>query len=300
MPNYTGTLHITGSAHKTGGITAEFSGDFAVTLSATLNGSGTGSASETVNGSLNARLSFLGGSSTTETERLNFSVPNISFQIGSFDSHQTVPATVLGISTNLNVGVNGSLSSNAQSISENLSMNFSDSVLGITASGTMSAQGTLLSVASVTPGTVGVYRFFDKHNGTHFFTASLTERDGVATTRPDLTYEGAGLVSVDPAVHDPNATAVFRFFDTTHGTHFFTADAAEKDLVIATRKDLTFEGSGFFEHATQQAGDTAVYRFFDTQFGTHFYTSSASERASIVVNRPDLKEEGIGFYAPSS
>ena len=57
---------------------------------------------------------------------------------------------------------------------------------------------------------------------------------------------------------------------------------------------------GFYEHATQQAGDVAVYRFFDTSYGTHFYTSSASERASILAARADLKEEGIGFYAPAS
>ncbi|MBV8930456.1 MAG: hypothetical protein JO152_15150, partial [Mycobacteriaceae bacterium] len=75
---------------------------------------------------------------------------------------------------------------------------------------------------SLTPGTIGVYRFFDSHYGTHFFTASATERDTILATRPDLVSEGVGLSAVDPASNDPNGAPVYRFFDTTYGTHFFT------------------------------------------------------------------------------
>jgi hypothetical protein len=156
------------------------------------------------------------------------------------------------------------------------------------------------STAPITPATVGVYRFFDTKFGTHFFTASATERDTILQTRSDLTSEGVGLNAIDPNSNDPNAAPVYRFFDTVHGTHFFTISASERDSVEATRPDLTFEGTGFFEHTTQHAGDAPVYRFFDTRFGTHFYTADAGERASILSARPDLKDEGIGFYAPST
>lgn len=168
--------------------------------------------------------------------------------------------------------------------------------------GTASAAGTIVNDdgSLPDPATVGVYRFFDKNYGTHFFTASQSERDTIVATRPDLAPEGIGLAAVDPASGDPNSAPVYRFFDKVYGTHFFTASAAETAGVIATRSDLTFEGVGFYEHTTQQAGDVAVYRFFDTSYGTHFYTSSASERASILAARADLKEEGIGFYAPAS
>lgn len=159
------------------------------------------------------------------------------------------------------------------------------------------AGGTFIAL---TANTVGVYRFFDSNYGTHFFSASGAEKNTIQSTRPDLIYEGVGLQSIDPASPDPKAAAVYRFFDTTYGTHFFTASASERDIVINSRPDLLYEGTGFIEHTAQQAGDTAVYRFFDTKYGTHFYTADASERAAIVATRPDLVDEGTGFYAPTN
>lgn len=148
--------------------------------------------------------------------------------------------------------------------------------------------------------TAGVYRFFDTKFGTHFFTASAAERDQVLATRRDLSFEGVGLQSVDPAAKDPNAVPVYRFFDTAQGTHFFTASASERDTVQATRADLKFEGVGFYEHATQRSGDSPVFRFFDKRYGTHFYTGDAGERATILATRPDLADEGVAFYAPAA
>ena len=164
----------------------------------------------------------------------------------------------------------------------------------------LSSDGSGGTIISITPSTVGVYRFFDSSYGTHFFSSSVSEKDTIIGTRPDLVYEGVGLQSIDPAGGDPNAAPVFRFFDSTYGTHFFTASTSERDAVIATRSDLFYEGTGFIEHVTPQSGDTAVYRFFDTRFGTHFYTADANERATVIDTRPDLADEGIGFYAPTA
>ena len=162
------------------------------------------------------------------------------------------------------------------------------------------ATGSFSGSVAVSPQSVGVYRFFDSGNGTHFLTSSNSERDAVLQGRPDLVYEGVGLQALDGAGNDPAVESVYRFFDTAHGTHFFTASLAERDAVIAGRADLTYEpDSTFFEHASQQPGDTPVYRFFDTQFGTHFYTSDAGERSAILATRADLVDEGIGFYAPT-
>lgn len=153
--------------------------------------------------------------------------------------------------------------------------------------------------APVTPASIGVYRFFDTIHGTHFFTLSDQEKATLIQTRPDLRFEGLGLRAVNAASNDPNAAPVFRFFDARFGTHFLTASASERDTVIATRPDLQFEGTGFYEHAARQAGDIPVYRFFDTRYGTHFYTPDDGERATLAATRPDLRFEGIGFYAPS-
>lgn len=160
------------------------------------------------------------------------------------------------------------------------------------------ATGDAQALPGITPTTVGVqvFRFFDQKDGTHFYTSSTGERDATIATRPDLAYEGVGLNAVNPPATDPNATAVYRFFNINDGTHFFTISSAEVATVQATRSDLTYEGITFYEHATQQAGDAAVYRFFDTSNGTHFYSADPSEKSSVLATRPDLVNEGVAFY----
>ena len=150
----------------------------------------------------------------------------------------------------------------------------------------------------ISGGSLGVYRFFDDANGTHFYTTSPGERDGLILSRPDLTYEGFGLTAVATPNTDPAATPVYRFFDTSSGTHFYTASAVEQAGLVAAPSSLSYEGVAFYEHATAQTGDAAVYRFFESTDGSHFYTQSASERATILATRPDLHAEGIAFYAP--
>lgn len=171
----------------------------------------------------------------------------------------------------------------------------------------VTVRGTLNAVilgddshAEVASNTIGVYRFFDAGDGTHFFTASLQERNTLIQTRADLIYEGPELAAIANPAADPAAAPVFRFFDTRNGTHFYTASAAERDTAAGTRADLVYEGTGFYEHAAPQSDDAPIYRFFDTRLGTHFYTSSPAERATILATRSDLTDEGVGFYAPST
>ena len=146
-------------------------------------------------------------------------------------------------------------------------------------------------------GVITVYRFFDSTTGTQFLTASAAERNTVIATRTDLAYEGVGLGGIAPGV-DPSAVPVYRFFDTTTGTHFFTSSQSEESNLVKTRPDLVLEQTTFFEHAQAQTGDVPVYRFFDKNDGTHFYTASGSERAAISATRPDMAYEGIAFYSP--
>lgn len=88
--------------------------------------------------------------------------------------------------------------------------------------------------------------------------------------------------------------AVYRFFDTKLGTHFFTADLGEKNDVIANRADLKLETNGFGDVLQSDPISEPVFRFFDTKFGTHFFTANAGERDNIISSRPDLT------YEPSS
>lgn len=165
--------------------------------------------------------------------------------------------------------------------------------------------GTGGGSGGTTLGPVGaVYRFFDTRFGTHFFTSSIGERNDVLANRSaDLKEETNGFGDVQQT--DTSAVAVYRFFDKNFGTHFFTANAGERDTIINTRPDLTYEASStFYEHSSLQTGDTAVYRLFDTKTGTQFLTGDNNEYAGLTTAgsatyRADLRSEGVAFYAPT-
>ena len=143
-----------------------------------------------------------------------------------------------------------------------------------------------------------VYRFFDSRTGTQFLTSSAAERDTVIATRPDLVKEGVGLGAIDRPAGDPNAVAVFRFFDTQSGTHFYTSSGTERDSLQATRADLTYEGASFYEHQTATSTDSAVYRFFNANNGTHFFTASAAERGTILATPAGPRARGHRLLRP--
>ena len=90
-----------------------------------------------------------------------------------------------------------------------------------------------------------LYRFFNKRNGSHFYTASLAERDRVRSKLyRTYTYEGVAYnVGITPSVV---ALPVYRFFKKKGGSHFYTGTAIERNRVI---RDLgavyTYEGTGF-------------------------------------------------------
>ena len=180
------------------------------------------------------------------------------------------------------------------------SLTYTPTTMGAYYVSVSSSNGTGTGSYTISEGTVSapVFRFFDTNTGTQFLTASTTERDTVINARPDLKFEGVGLNAL-ASPNQPNATAVFRFFDTVYGTHFFTSSDAERQTIVNTRLDLTFEGTSFYEFSSQQANSTPVYRFFDSNKGTHFFTASAGEKNTIVATRPDLIAEGISFYAPT-
>lgn len=88
--------------------------------------------------------------------------------------------------------------------------------------------------------TTPLYRFYNLKNGTHFYTASETEKNNVVS-RMSGTYRLEGVawyVSINAA----NATPVYRFWNTK-GTHFYTANPTERDNVI-TRMSASYKYEG--------------------------------------------------------
>lgn len=78
------------------------------------------------------------------------------------------------------------------------------------------------------------------------------------------------------------AVPVYRFYNVTNGTHFFTDSAAERDMVIATWPAVySYEGVAF---TTNPLNNTQpLFRFYNRLSGSHFYTASPEEAATVLA-----------------
>ncbi len=140
----------------------------------------------------------------------------------------------------------------------------------------------------------GVYRFFNTETGTHFYSASLDERNTIMTDLPSFNLEGPAFRAADSA-NGPTAS-VFRFFNTETGTHFFTQSTAERDSITANLPSFNLEGEAYLGYTEEVAGSTPLYRFFNTDTGTHFYTAAEVEKDSIIENLPSFNFEGTAYW----
>ncbi len=91
-------------------------------------------------------------------------------------------------------------------------------------------------------------------------------------------------------------TAVYRFFNTRLGNHFYTISETEKNDIIANLPVWNYEGIAYYAYLTQGFNTTPLYRFFNTETGFHFYTKSEVEKNDIIANLPVWNYEGIAYY----
>jgi uncharacterized repeat protein (TIGR01451 family) len=112
---------------------------------------------------------------------------------------------------------------------------------------------------------------------TNFGQSSATDTDmqGTAADLPSLT--------------------VYRFYNKTTGTHFYTSSEAEKDAVLAKWPTVfTLDGPAY--HAPAGLGTVALYRFYNTKTGTHFYTASEAEKSDVLAKWPSIFTlEGVAY-----
>lgn len=106
------------------------------------------------------------------------------------------------------------------------------------------ASASGVSLAPSTP----VYRFFNKLNGSHFYTMSAEEADMVLAKFPGVfSYDGVGFNAYsEPAEYMP-LQPVYRFYNLKNGSHFYTISPEEKALVQLYYGDTyRFEGVAFY------------------------------------------------------
>lgn len=141
-----------------------------------------------------------------------------------------------------------------------------------------------------------VYRFYNRVNGSHFYTASATEAGTVmAKLGATYTYEGVAY-QVDTA-NPANCAPLFRFYNLANGSHFYTASVEERDAVRATlAATYAYEGPAYNVAATA-AGTTPMYRFYNRANGSHFYTASEAERDRVATQlAATYSYDGVSFY----
>ncbi len=141
-----------------------------------------------------------------------------------------------------------------------------------------------------------VFRFFDSAAGVHFYTASEAERDFVEDNLDNYELENPSYASINPENLD-NAAEIYRFFNSTTGGHFYTANETERDFIIDNLDDFVFEDIAFSAFETNIDDTIPVYRFFETTTGVHFYTANEAERTFVAENLSNYNFEGIAYYA---
>jgi uncharacterized protein YkwD len=126
-------------------------------------------------------------------------------------------------------------------------------------------QGTTASVATT---------------GTH--TAQFWSVDVAGNTEPvDADNTATFSVTAAPA---PTPMPVWRFYNVRTGTHFYTADPAERSRVLGTMQGTySLDGVAYTVNTSDAANSTPLWRFYNLRNGTHFYTADPSEKARIIA-----------------
>ncbi len=69
------------------------------------------------------------------------------------------------------------------------------------------------------------------------------------------------------------------------GAHFYTANEAEKDYVIANWSNIfSDEGIAYKVSPNAASNSLPVYRFYNMKNGSHFYTANEAEKNNIIRN----------------
>lgn len=95
------------------------------------------------------------------------------------------------------------------------------------------------------------------------------------------------------------ANSIYRFFNESTGSHFYTASAEERDSIILSGGPLNYEGVGFGSASSNVSASELidVHRFFNTKTGTHFFTANEPEVEFVRGSNTDMNYEGVAYQA---
>jgi hypothetical protein len=151
------------------------------------------------------------------------------------------------------------------------------------------------------PSTVAVHRFWSPLTSSHFYTMSEGEAQTLISEYAYAwTYEGIGYQALADD-SDPDAMPVYRFWSPVAGGHFYTANKAEAESLLAFWQDVwAFEGIAFYAYpeGRQPVGTYPVYRFWSDLVSHHFYTMNEAEKDVLISEYSwAWTYEGVAWYA---
>lgn len=98
-------------------------------------------------------------------------------------------------------------------------------------------------------GTSPVYRFYNATTRAHFYTISEVEKASVIANLPQFAYEGISWYAkaTSQVVANDGTIPLYRFYNLSNGTHFYTNSESEKASVIANlSKTYLYEGPAYY------------------------------------------------------
>lgn len=93
-----------------------------------------------------------------------------------------------------------------------------------------------------------VFRFYNTQTKTHFYTASEAERDTVRATLSQYDYEGIAYTAYENDGGGKHE-ALYRFYNTETGAHFYTTSEQEVATVVQTLQQFKYEGIAYYVDA---------------------------------------------------
>lgn len=182
--------------------------------------------------------------------------------------------------------------------------------------------------------TTNVHRFYNTRDSAFFYTTDLTEAGTVSLRSTHLVtesgipwdiedpmydeieknfegprwpyvYQGTTYASASYPSYSNLAVPLYRFYNFETGHHFFTADPAERDTVIANSEagkwPFNYEGIAYnvYLRDPEEGINTyalPVYRLYSTKLNRHFFTALQDE-VDRMLEIDGWGLEGIGFWA---
>lgn len=146
-----------------------------------------------------------------------------------------------------------------------------------------------------------IISFKPESTGTYYVRVTNQSSSRTAPWSLSVTEDIGSDSKNTPGLIIDSGRPIYRFFNRSTGTHFFTSSEDERDTIRTGLNSFSYEGPAFNAATTASSDPITVYRFFNKRIGTHFFTSSTVERDNVIATSSDTYSfEGEAYKALSS